>query len=50
MELHGATLAKCGLAIKFIILIEISGPIYINKIIELIFKFKSKLSENKKYI
>jgi hypothetical protein len=25
MKLHGATLAKCGLAIKFNILIETSG-------------------------
>jgi hypothetical protein len=43
---------KWYLAIKFIILIETSGAhtYYINKIIELIFKFKSKLSGNKKYI
>jgi hypothetical protein len=49
MELHGATLINNGLAIKFIILIETNGA-HINKIIELIFKFKFKLSENKKYI
>jgi hypothetical protein len=49
MELHEATLAKSDLAIKFNILIETSGAILII-IIELIFKFKSKLIENKKYI
>jgi hypothetical protein len=44
MKLHEATLAKGGLAIKFIILIETSGTIPIITI-ELIFKFKSKLNE-----
>jgi hypothetical protein len=47
MELHEATLANGGLTIKFIILIETSGVILII-IIELIFKSKSKLNENKK--
>jgi hypothetical protein len=41
MERHGATLANVDLAIKFIILIEISGTIPII-IIKLIFIFKSK--------
>jgi hypothetical protein len=42
MELHWAILAKGGLAIKFIILIETS-EIHT-------YYFKSKWSENKKYI
>jgi hypothetical protein len=50
MKLHGATLANSILAIKFNILIENSvARTYHNIIIiELIFKLKSKLLENKK--
>jgi hypothetical protein len=42
MKLHGTTLAKGGLTIKFIILIETSRAHT--------YYFKSKLSKNKKYI
>jgi hypothetical protein len=42
MEFHETTLAKSGLAIKFNILIDISGAHT--------YYFISKLSENKNYI